>query len=192
VLRRDTTDDLLDPTIGGRQTLTVTPYHAIAGPTLDFVSSRLELRHYQRLNDTGRLVLAGWGALGSIVGASLDNIPADKRLYAGGAGSVRGYAYQHAGPLFPSGVPVGGISSLELGLELRYRITNTIGIVPFVEGGNVYPESLPDNSSLYWGAGLGLRYYTLVGPVRLDLATPFDHRPGDTPIQVYISIGQAF
>jgi translocation and assembly module TamA len=192
VLRRDTTDDLLDPTIGGRQTLTVTPYHAIAGPTLDFVSSRLELRHYQRLNDTGRLVLAGFGALGSIVGASLDNVPADKRLYAGGAGSVRGYAYQHAGPLFPSGIPVGGISSLELGLELRYRITNTIGVVPFVEGGNVYSTNFPNSTSLFWGAGIGLRYYTLVGPVRLDLATPFENRPGDKPIEVYISIGQAF
>lgn len=192
VLRRDTTDDLLDPTIGGRQTLTVTPYHAVSGPTLDFVSSRLELRHYQRLNDTGRLVLAGYTALGSVVGESLDDLPADKRLYAGGAGSVRGYAYQHAGPINAAGVPTGGTSSLELGLELRYRITNTIGIAPFVEGGNVYPSTFPDRPSLFWGAGLGLRYYTLVGPVRLDLATPFTHRPGDSPIQVYISIGQAF
>ena len=192
VLRRDTTDDLLDPTIGGRQTLTVTPYHAIAGPSLDFVSSRLELRHYQRLDDSGRTVLAGFGALGSIVGASRDNLPADKRLYAGGAGSVRGYAYQHAGPLDASGVPLGGISSLELGTELRFRITDTIGIVPFVEGGNVYPTSLPDNFSLYWGAGIGLRYYSIVGPLRLDLATPFTHRPGDKPIEVYVSIGQAF
>jgi translocation and assembly module TamA len=192
VLRRDTTDDLLDPTIGGRQTLTVTPYHAVSGPTLDFVSSRLELRHYQRLDVTGRMVLAGYVALGSIVGATRDDLPADKRLYAGGAGSVRGYAYQHAGPLDPAGVPLGGASSLELGAEFRYRITDTIGIVPFVDGGNVYPTSLPDNASLFWGAGIGLRYYTVVGPVRLDLATPFTHRPGDSPIQVYISIGQAF
>jgi translocation and assembly module TamA len=192
VLRHDSTDDLLDPTIGGRQTLTFTPYHAVAGPSLDFLTSRLELRHYQRLDDTGRTILAGFGALGSIVGASRDALPADKRLYAGGAGSVRGYAFQHAGPIDASGVPIGGASSLELGAELRYRITDTIGIVPFVEGGNVYPTSLPDNASLFWGAGLGLRYYTLVGPVRLDLATPFTHRPGDKPIQVYISIGQAF
>jgi translocation and assembly module TamA len=192
VLRRDTTDDLLDPTIGGRQTLTVTPYHAVSGPTLDFVSSRLELRHYQRLDVTGRMILAGYVALGSIVGATRDQLPADKRLYAGGAGSVRGYAYQHAGPLDPAGVPLGGASSLELGAEFRYRITDTIGVVPFVEGGNVYPTSLPDNSSLFWGAGIGLRYYTVVGPVRLDLATPFTHRPGDSPIEVYISIGQAF
>ena len=192
VLRRDTTDDLLDPTIGSRQTLSITPYHGISGPSLDFVSSRLDLRDYQRLNDTGRLVLASFGALGSIVGASRDDIPADKRLYAGGAGSVRGYAYQHAGPLDPSGIPLGGISSLELGTELRYRITDTLGFAPFVEGGNVYPTNFPNSTHLFWGAGIGLRYYTIVGPARLDLATPFSNRPGDKPIEVYISIGQAF
>jgi translocation and assembly module TamA len=192
VLRHDTTDDLLDPTIGSRQTLTLVPYHSISGPSLDFLTSRIELRHYQRLDNTGRILLAGFGALGSIVGASRDAIPPDKRLYAGGAGSVRGYAYQHAGPINDAGIPEGGISSLELGAEFRYRITDTIGIAPFIEGGNVYPTSLPNNASLFWGAGIGLRYYTVVGPVRLDLATPFTHRPGDKPIEVYVSIGQAF
>jgi translocation and assembly module TamA len=192
VLRHDTSDDLLNPTTGGRQTLSVTPYHGVSGPSLDFLSARVELRQYHRVDDRGRLVLAGFGALGSIVGSSRDHLPADKRLYAGGAGSVRGYAYQHAGPLDASGVPLGGISSLEVGAELRYRITDTIGIAPFIEGANVYPTSLPNSSSLFWGAGIGLRYYTIVGPVRLDLATPFTHRPGDRPIQFYISIGQAF
>jgi translocation and assembly module TamA len=137
-------------------------------------------------------VLAGFGAFGSIFGASRDEVPADKRLYAGGAGSVRGYAYQRAGPLGPADVPLGGISSLELGLEFRYRITDTLGIAPFVEGGNVYPHSLPDSLKLLYGGGIGLRYYTLIGPIRVDLATPFERRPGDAAIQFYISIGQAF
>jgi translocation and assembly module TamA len=192
LLRRDTTDDLLDPTLGSRQTLTLIPYHGLTGPNLNFVTSRIEERNYVRLNDSGRLVLAGFGAFGSIFGATRDEIPVDKRLYAGGAGSVRGYAYQRAGPLGPGDVPLGGISSIELGLELRYRITDTIGIAPFVEGGNVYPDSLPNSLELFYGGGIGLRYYTLIGPIRLDLATPFSHRPGDNPIQVYISIGQAF
>jgi translocation and assembly module TamA len=192
VLRHDTTDDLLDPTIGSRQSLTLVPYHAISGPSLNFLTSRIELRHYQRLDDTGRILLAGFGALGSIVGAGLNAVPPDKRLYAGGAGSVRGYAYQHAGPINDAGIPVGGVSSLEVGAEFRYRITDTIGIAPFIEGGNVYPTNFPNSASLFWGAGIGLRYYTVVGPVRLDLATPFTHRPGDKPIEVYVSIGQAF
>ncbi len=192
VLRHDGSDDLLNPTTGGRQTLSLTPYHGISGPSLNFLTTRLELRQYQKLDDDGRYVLAGFGAIGSILGESLGNLPADKRLYAGGAGSVRGYAFQHAGPLDADGVPEGGISSLELGTELRYRVTDTIGLVPFVEGGNVYPTNFPNSTRLYWGAGLGVRYYTIVGPLRLDLATPFTHRPGDKPIEVYISIGQAF
>src|SRR6266851_755594 len=129
-----------------QQTLTLIPYHSLSGPDLNFLTSRLEERHYQRLDGTGRLVLAGFGALGSIVGASRDALPTDKRLYAGGAGSVRGYGYQRAGPLGAGEVPLGGASSLELGLELRYRITETIGVAPFVEGGNVYPTSFPNST----------------------------------------------
>jgi translocation and assembly module TamA len=105
---------------------------------------------------------------------------------------VRGYGFQRAGPLDQGDVPLGGISSLELGAEFRYRITDTIGIAPFVEGGNVYHTSLPNSTKLFYGGGIGFRYYTLIGPVRLDLATPFERRPGDSPIQVYVSIGQAF
>src|SRR5229473_2367036 len=147
---------------------------------------------FLRHDTTGRLVLAGFGALGSIVGASRDALPPDKRLYAGGAGSVRGYGYQRAGPLGAGEVPLGGASSLELGLELRYRITETIGVAPFIEGGNVYPTSFPNSANLFFGGGVGFRYYTLIGPIRLDLATPFQPRSGDNPIQFYISIGQAF
>jgi translocation and assembly module TamA len=191
-IRHDTTDDLLDPTIGGRQTLTLIPYHSLSGPNLNFLSSRIEERHYQRLDGTGRVVLAGFAALGSIVGASRDELPADKRLYAGGAGSVRGYAYQRAGPLGAGDIPLGGASSVELGLELRYRITETIGIAPFVEGGNVYNSNFPDSTNLLFGGGIGFRYYTVIGPIRLDLATPFQRRSGDNVIQFYISIGQAF
>ena len=105
---------------------------------------------------------------------------------------MRGYAYQRAGPLGPGDVPLGGASSLEVGLELRYRVTETIGIAPFVEGGDVYPTSFPNSTNLFFGGGVGFRYYTLIGPIRLDLATPFQRRPGDSPIQFYISIGQAF
>ena len=87
----------------------------------------------------------------------LEDVPADKRFYAGGAGSVRGYGYQRAGPLDLSNVPIGGRSSLEFGAEFRARITETIGLVPFLDAGNVYPTNLPNNGHLFYGAGLGLR-----------------------------------
>lgn len=190
-IRRDTTDNLLNPTEGTRVNLTLTPYRGLVGRDLEFLSSRIEGRAYQRLGGPDT-VLAGYAALGSIVGASLAGLPADKRLYAGGAGSVRGYAYQLAGPLDSADVPIGGRSSLEMGIELRQRITPTIGLVPFIDAGNVFPSNLPNRLSLFYGAGIGLRYYTVVGPIRLDLAFPIEKRPVDSPIQVYVSIGQAF
>ncbi len=191
-VRRDTTDDILDPTAGTRTTLTMTPYHGLLGRSLDFVSLRGEGRAYRRITDSDKYVVAAYGALGSVMGASLEGLPADKRLYAGGAGSVRGYTYQRAGPLDRFGIPVGGRSSLELGTELRYRVTETIGIVPFVDAGNVYPSDFPNKPSLFYSAGLGLRYYTAIGPIRLDLAFPIAKRPSDSAFQVYISVGQAF
>jgi translocation and assembly module TamA len=191
-LRRDTTDSLLDPTLGSRSTLTLTPYHSLSGRDLNFLSSRIEGRLYHRIGGSDRMVLAGYAALGSIVGADLAAIPVDKRLYAGGAGSVRGYGYQLAGPLDASGKPIGGRSSLELGVEFRYRFTESLGIAPFIEAGNVYHTSLPNSVKLFYGGGIGFRYYTLIGPIRLDLAFPFEKRPTDSPIQVYISLGQAF
>ena len=137
--------------------------------------------------------LAGKIALGSLDGAPLSQLPSDQRIYAGGGGSVRPYGYLMAGPLAPNNVPIGGRSSLVLNLEARIKITETIGIVPFVDAGSYYESPLPQlgRAPLY-GVGLGARYYTAFGPLRLDLATPLHKRHGDSPIQVYISLGQAF
>jgi translocation and assembly module TamA len=190
-LRRDTTNDLLNPRTGTRSALTVTPWKSVAGPDLAFVSSRLIGSAYRDLSNDNSLILAGYGAVGEIFGENRDKLPPDKRLYAGGGGSVRGYGYQLAGPIGPDDTPIGGRSSLELGVELRIKITESIGIVPFVEAGNVY-ESLYPNGRLLYGAGLGLRYYTPVGPVRLDVGFPINKRDVDDPVQFYISLGQAF
>lgn len=195
--RRDTTDDLLDPTKGSRLSLTVTPYHSlmntgVGGAGANFVSSRLQGSLYRELGASNTWIVAGYGALGSIVGADLGAVPLDKRLYAGGAGSVRGFGYQLAGPLDSYDKPTGGRSSVEFGGELRYRFTETFGIVPFFDAGNVYPSAAPESLKLFYSAGIGLRYYTAIGPVRVDVATPINKRSTDAPVQFYVSLGQAF
>lgn len=121
-------------------------------------------------------------------------MPAPQRFYAGGGGSVRGFGYQMAGPVDATGDPLGGKSLLTGGAELRIKVTDTIGIVPFIEAGTVTDSSLPGfGDRLLVGAGIGLRYYTSFGPVRLDVATPLNRRDGvDDLVQVYISLGQAF
>lgn len=192
-IRRDTTNDLLNPTSGMRASATVTPYTSVAGNSLTFASSRVTGSAYRKLGSGDRFTVAGFGALGSIVGETRDNLPADKRLYAGGGGSLRGYGYQLAGPLGPDHKPLGGRSLVEFGGELRIRITETIGIVPFLEAGNVYDQSYPKlGSRLLYDTGIGARYYTPVGPVRFDVAVPLSRRPGDARFQIYVSLGQAF
>jgi translocation and assembly module TamA len=191
--KRDASDDLLNPTKGDREGITITPYTDPARTDLSFISMRINGSYYLRLGDTDRYVLAAMGAIGSTVGISLDELPKDKRFYVGGGGSVRGYGFQRAGPLGPHDEPVGGLSSTEASLELRYKLTETIGLVPFVDAGNVYDTAFPDLSKrVFIGAGFGVRYYTGLGPLRLDLATPLHQREGDAPIQIYVSLGQAF
>ena len=192
-IKLDSTDNLLNPTTGYRAQLSVTPAHTFSGSNLTFVTSLISGSTYWALGAEDRAILAGKLALGSLDGAPLSQLPSDQRIYAGGGGSIRPYGYLMAGPLAPNNVPIGGRSSLVLNLEARVKITETIGIVPFFDAGSYYESPVPQlGRTLLYGVGLGLRYYTAFGPLRLDLATPLHKRSGDSPIQVYISLGQAF
>jgi translocation and assembly module TamA len=186
-------DDVLNPTRGSRESLLLTPNTSFTGPSLTFLNSRLDANVYRPLDEDGRFVAAGFLGIGSIIGPSRDTLPADQRLYAGGGGSLRGYGFQLAGPLGPDDKPLGGRSLLQFGTELRAKVTETIGVVPFVEAGNVYTAPFPNlRGGLLYDAGIGLRYFTPIGPVRFDIATPLRRRSADAIVQIYISIGQAF
>ena len=192
-IKLDKTDNLLNPTTGYRAQLSVTPARTFSGSRLTFATNLLAGSTYWALGDEQRTVLAGKLALGSLDGAPLFQLPADQRIYAGGGGSIRPYGWQLAGPLAPNKDPIGGRSSLMLNLEARIKITETIGIVPFVDAGSYYESPVPQlGRTLLYGVGVGARYYTAFGPLRLDLATPLHKRNADSPIQVYISLGQAF
>ena len=137
----------------------------------------------------------------SKVKKSLDFVPPNKRFYAGGGGSVRGYGHQLLGPLDTQNVPLGGRSLAEVGTELRIKTTETIGFVTFLEGGSVSVNKMPDfrGRNMLWGTGFGARYYSAVGPIRLDIAFPLKRRKDpssgkaiDAAFQFYISVGQAF
>lgn len=194
ILRRDSADDPLDPASGSRVEFGVTPYLGVGPTDSRFLSASVDGAQYLALDDADRFVLAARARLASILGEERDLLPPAKRFYAGGGGSIRGYEFQMAGPLDRDGKPQGGRSAAEFGLELRTRIAGPFGVVPFIEGGNVYEETVPRiDGDLLWGAGLGLRYYTDFGPVRLDVATPLNRRDGiDDPFQLYVSFGQAF
>jgi len=185
----DGSDDPFNPTKGGRVLLEVEPGHDLeSGST--FVKTRAVLSAYHALSDN--TVLAGRTAIGSIQGASLATIPADRRFYAGGGGSVRGFEYQALGPLSATGRPTGGLSLFEASLEARIQLTETLGIVPFIDAGTVANSRTPDLSNLRYGAGVGLRYQTPFGPLRVDVGVPINRRANEDRWGVYAGIGQAF
>ena len=189
----DTTDNKLDPTRGVRLNVAATGFGTFLGSSLDLVQAKARASAYYSLDADSRFVLAGRVAAGAMGGPALDAIPANWRFYAGGSGSVRGYAYNELGPTVWWGPVVGGRSVFDASAELRVRVTDTIGVVPFFDIGNAFSSNFPNfNVPLFAAAGLGLRYYTAVGPIRLDVAFPIERRAGTGPVAVYVSIGQAF
>ncbi len=187
----DNSDSLLDPTMGERWSLRATGVVGKNDGALAFLKLESEATAYRRLNQSGRTVVAGRVKIGTILGEELDAIPADRRFYSGGGGSVRGFGYQDIGPRDAMGDPAGGRSIAEAGLEFRQRFTETWGGVAFVEAGSV-GRGLANLESPQAGAGVGVRYFTAFGPVRADIAVPLNRRAGDASLQLYISIGQAF
>lgn len=190
---RDTTDDLLNPTEGMRLETGLGLFAGTGDDDLLFGKASVGGSAYYAIDEGSRFVLAGRARIGSLVGVSRETVPADKRFYAGGGGSIRGFKFQEVGELDEDGDPLGGRSLVELSGEVRARVFGDFGVVPFVDGGSAFTSSVPDfDETLRWAAGLGLRYFTGIGPVRSDIAFPLNKRDEDDDFQFYVSFGQAF
>jgi translocation and assembly module TamA len=191
-LAYDGSDDLLDPKRGFRLSGRLSPELSLQAGTFGYVRAQADASGYLPLSD--RITLAGRVRVGTIVGASADRIAPTRRFYAGGGGSVRGYSYQAIGPRDLNNDPVGGRSLAEAAVEARFRFgsANQFGLVPFVDAGTISSAMLPAMGDVRVGAGIGLRYYTSFGPIRVDVGTPLNPQPGDPRIGVYVSLGQAF
>jgi len=188
----DSRDDALAPTEGARASLLLEPFYEANYGNFGAVAE-IDASTYYALDDNERFVVAVRGAIGSILGVPSDEFPSNRLFFAGGGGSIRGYAYRNVGPRLPSGEVVGGLSYVEGSVELRARVTDNIGIVPFVDVGNAFASSVPDFSEgLRVGAGVGLRYYTALGPLRLDVAVPLNPEAGDPSFAIYLGIGHSF
>ncbi len=191
-LHFDSTDSRTDPTSGWRGEAIVTPTQSLGTQNATFFITQLDGSAYFNLAAPGRTVLALRGLLGSLSGASAADIPPDQRFYAGGSGTLRGFRYQSVGPKLGNGKPAGG-SALAAGtVELRQRFGATWGAALFLDGAELGPGSQPFSGRLQLGAGLGVRYYTSLGPIRLDIATPVQRQRGEDLGEIYIGLGQAF
>ena len=198
-LRYDSTgtEGLFEPTHGIKAAATVTPTASLTGVTSDFAIVQVQASTYLDLSllgaAPGRSVLAVRGLVGTVQGASTFQLPPDQRFYAGGGGTVRGYKYQSVGPRFPDGRPTGGTSVAAATVEYRQRFGESFGAAVFVDAGQVGTGSSGVGAgNLRVGAGVGARYYTAIGPIRLDVAVPLNKGRGDDTLEVYIGIGQAF
>ncbi|HEX4738955.1 MAG TPA: BamA/TamA family outer membrane protein [Allosphingosinicella sp.] len=189
-LAYDGSNDLLDPTRGYRLSAHFSPELSLHNVVFGYSRLQLDGSFYQKLTD--RITLAGRTRLGTIFGASRDMIAPSRRFYAGGGGSVRGFGYQELGPKDPVfNDPIGGRGLAEFAIEARIRFGNW-GIVPFLDAGNISTTPLPRVDQLRFGTGLGVRYHTRFGPIRVDVGTPIARKPGESRIAVYVGLGQAF
>ena len=189
----DGSDDLLDPTAGFRLGGRVSPELSFQGGTFPYARAQIDASAYRKVSAS--VVAAGRIRLGTIIGAGRDDIAPSRRFYSGGGSSVRGYGYQQLGPRDLDGDPIGGRSLAEFSLEARVRLKafgGNFGVVPFLDGGTLTNSSVPNVRDWQFGAGIGLRYYSSFGPIRLDVGTPLNPRSGDSRVSVAVSLGQAF
>jgi translocation and assembly module TamA len=188
---------LLDPTHGVRATLTATPTLSIGSRRHPFAiletsaSTYLDLARFG-LAPPGRSVFALRGLVGNIVGAGQFDVPPDQRFYAGGSATVRGFKYQSVGPRFADGAPIGGTAIDAATVEFRQRLFRDFGVVGFADAGQVAAGHIPFAGTLRVGVGIGLRYYTPIGPIRLDVAVPVNRESGGDSFELYLGLGQAF
>ncbi|HEX9859213.1 MAG TPA: BamA/TamA family outer membrane protein, partial [Paracoccaceae bacterium] len=191
----DSRDVALDAKKGFYVAAEATPFQGF-GITDSGARLTLDARAYRSFGADRPVTLAGRMQAGTVLGTSLLGTPRDYLFYSGGAGTVRGQPYQSLGVnvLRAAGAEfkTGGLAFLGASFEVRARVSDKIGVVGFVDAGSVGAlEFLDSLGDWHAGAGLGLRYDTGFGPIRLDVAAPVAGSTGEG-VQIYVGIGQSF
>ncbi|ANW33967.1 hypothetical protein KvSKV_08535 [Ketogulonicigenium vulgare] len=189
----DNRDNALNARSGWYLNLDITPFVG-----LDDIDSGVRVygdaRYYHGFGD--RFTVAARGQFGSVVGPDLLDTPADFLFWSGGGGTVRGQSYRSLGiPVSRGGVDyeVGGASFVGAQLEARFDMTDSLSLVGFYDAAMIGADALPeDGDPWHAGTGIGIRYNTPIGPIRLDVGTPANGDDFAKSVQVYIGIGQAF
>jgi translocation and assembly module TamA len=195
----DLVNPLDDPTHGIRGSITLQPTVSLGHTDTDFLITTIKAAAYFDLDhllptQPGRSVLAARAIAGIAEGASEFSLPPDQRFYGGGSGSIRGYPYQAVGPYFSgTNYPIGATTLSAGSLEFRQRFGQSLGAAFFVDAGQVGNKISLSPTDLFFGIGAGVRYYTPIGPIRLDVAIPLKRYDSDpAPFQIYIGLGQAY
>jgi translocation and assembly module TamA len=189
----DKADDPIDPKMGYTAVYSITPYQALSHANVRFAKQRLTGTCYIPLLPNKKWVLALRAQIGSIAGAKRENIPLTKLFLGGSEDDLRGYKYKTVSPVIGT-KPLGGRSAFFGSAELRIRVMEKIGIVPFADFGTVTFSEVPSfDAKWFKSVGLGLRYFAFFGPLRFDIGFPLDRRKKiDSRFQIYASVGQSF
>lgn len=155
-----------------------------------------DARAYRSFGEDKKFTIAARTQIGSLLGTSIENAPADFLFYSGGGGTVRGQSYKALGidsVINGEDVRTGGQSFVGAQLEARYAVTDSIGLVGFYDFGQIGADAgFSGDTQWHAGAGIGVRYNTGIGPIRLDIGTPASGDDIASSVQVYIGIGQSF
>ncbi|QDY69056.1 autotransporter assembly complex protein TamA [Qingshengfaniella alkalisoli] len=189
----DERDDPGDAAEGYYLNVRATPFIS-TGESETGMQAYIDGRTYWGFGEETDTVLAARLQLGSVLGSSIKGTPPNYLFYSGGGNTVRGFEYESLG-VEADGAHTGGRSFIGLSTEVRRKVTNAIGVVGFVDTGFVGPDSFyTEDGSWQTGVGLGIRYDTPIGPLRVDLATPVQSEDKDafSAVELYIGVGQAF
>lgn len=191
-VRYSTANDLLNPSKGVIVEFTTTPVLNIPNVDQSYLVQQISQSSYLSLTKNDSVVLAEQLTVGWLFSGRLGTVPVSKRFLGGSEQELRGYRYRTVSPLIDD-KPEGGRSALYFTFESRFRVSKTIGLVPFFDIGSVYKTQLPSHGKWFKSTGLGLRYFSFMGPFRLDLAFPLNRRKGIDPVyRILASIGQTF
>jgi translocation and assembly module TamA len=193
-IKHSTANSLLNPTKGLTIIYKPTPFASVGNNKSVFFKQNIICETYWPLTKKDKVVLALRAQLGSIIGPGVYHLPLTKLFLGGSDTNLRGYRYRSVSPRNRKNDPIGGRSAIYISVEPRLRVTQTIGIVPFLDLGTVDTTQLPNISKKWYkSVGIGLRYFTFFGPLRLDVGFPLNKRRGiDPKFRFYISIGQTF
>jgi translocation and assembly module TamA len=192
-LKYTTADQILNPTEGINLTYQPSFYLITNKSKTTFLKQKLSSAFYLPIFENKSLVLAFNFQFGSIASAPIQDIPIPKLFFGGSEDDLRGYKYKTVSPLNKQGRPIGGRSAIFFSFEPRIRLNNNFALVPFTDFGVVQTCTYPNPcGKWYKSVGLGLRYFTFFGPLKLDVGFPLNKRPFDPYCRVYVNIGQTF
>lgn len=192
-LTHSSTDEVFTPTQGNITSILVEEAGRFLSTPSKYLKVYFQHRLYTRIDKHNTLALKiAAGSMKPIRGSAFT--PIEERFFAGGSYSVRGWGRQALGP-YKNG-PLGGDSILEGSIELRRTIYKQFAGAAFLDFGNVWQKwNGFDLTDLHYAAGIGIRYNTPIGPLRIDLAARLNKQKRPTPerdLKVHLSIGQAF